>query len=234
MGIEQCYFFLRSSSPIKFIYISYQQRSEYNRHLTIPQRLQAVSGDAAGRVLDVRRQTVVVAQNALHESLGHGVGTGGAGVGVVVGEEGVDLGVAEALVDVGDVRVVVDVGGAGADVLSSDLGVADEARRRVDEGASLPEVVWRLRGDDDLGALGREGLAGVGHVGDEGLHDLAVGRGASLRASAGAVAAAVVGRGGGATVLEFGCQCCVERMVGIEVWDSSDHDSQGWFSVLTL
>lgn len=122
-------------------------------------------------------------------------------MGVVVGEEGVDGLVAELLPDVGRVLAVIDEGGARANVLGRRGRVVDEARRGELEGAVLPDVVGRLRRDDDLGALGRQGLAGVGDVGDEGLDDGAVGGGARLVAVAVAVGAAVVGGVEGAAVL---------------------------------
>jgi hypothetical protein len=68
-----------------------------------------------------------------------------------------------------------------------------QTSRHIRESARLPRVVGRLRGDDDLRALGEHQPSCVGHTSRESLHHDARGGRACLGPGAGTVRAAVVG-----------------------------------------
>ena len=158
------------------------------------------SRNAARRVHDKRCERVVGAQYALDELRRDDLRARGARVRVVVREERVDGGEPEPLELVRDVLPVIDV--LRADRLRRGLRVSHEAVRRVYKRAALPWVVRRLRGEDDIRALGHERLAGLHLVEDEGVDGLARrGRDARLRAVAEAVCAPIVGRAERAAVV---------------------------------
>lgn len=91
-----------------------------------------------------------------------------------------------------------------ASCLRSQLGVADEARRRVGKGAGLPRIVGRLTGDQHLGTLGYKQLRSILQVLGEGKHgflDTVVSGRAGLVACSGTVCTAIIGGGKGAAVV---------------------------------
>lgn len=90
--------------------------------------------------------------------------------------------------------VVVDEVDAGAQCLLRGQLIADEARRRIDEDAGLPEVVWGLRAEDDSGSLGEHKSGCLDDVEDKGVDGLACCiRDACFRSGPWAVGAAVIG-----------------------------------------
>lgn len=65
------------------------------------------------------------------------------------------------------IRVVVMVSILVLCLVGSEVGVIDEAWRRVDEGAGFPRVVGGLGGEDHVAALFGYVTAGPAHVGVE-------------------------------------------------------------------